>query len=581
MPIEMTALPSGTRVAPSPMARLIALLKPERGDIGVICFFSIITGVLYLATPLAVDAVVQNIAFGGQQQVYLQTLLIFSFALLVFLILLSMISAVQHAVAELIQQRIFVRLSADLAYRLPRLRLESLEKAQSIELINRFLDVTTLQKSSALILLDAVNVLLSAFIGLIVLAFYHPFLLAFDMILVIILLLVFFGFGKGGVRSSIQESYAKHAVAGWFEQLVMFPLLFKWEEAKSFSMGMADRLVNDYLSRRKEHYRILLRQIIGLLGVQAVASAALLAMGGWLVLRGELTLGQLVASELIVSAIVAAMVHLGKHVEAWYDAMAATDKLGSLVDLQIESEEGESLDRPEEGLSLRVNNLQFAFDQQRPLFRGFGLNIARGEVVGLTGPVGAGAGTLLEILYGLRNVGEGMVFYEGKDLRHLNLNDLRSRVVFLRRVELFDGSVLDNLRLGNDNVPMSAVYQALDDVGMLDRIRRFPDGVKTRLKPGGRPLSDAERIKVCVARALLVKPALLLIDRALDGLDPETSTALFKNLFESHSGMTLMVATRDRAILKRCGRVIQIHPDDAQAGQATANLEPQGGRDHE
>ena len=130
---------------PAPHHRLFALLKPERIDIGIICFFSVITGMLYLATPLAVDAVVQNIAFGGQQQVYVQTLLIFSVALLVFLALLSMISAAQHAVAELIQQRIFGRVSADLAYRLPRLKLAALEKAKSVELINRFLDVTTLQ----------------------------------------------------------------------------------------------------------------------------------------------------------------------------------------------------------------------------------------------------------------------------------------------------------------------------------------------------------------------------------------------------------------------------------------------------
>ena len=300
---------------PLPHHRLFSLLKPERADIGVIFFFSIITGLLYLATPLAVDAVVQNIAFGGQQKVYVQTLLIFSFALLVFLMLLSMISAAQHAVAELIQQRIFVRLSSDLTFRLPRLKMKSLEDTKSVELINRFLEVTTLQKSSALILLDAVNVVLSATIGLIVLAFYHPFLLAFDFILIAFLMLVFFGLGRRGVETSIQESYAKHEVAGWFEQLVMFPVLFKWAVAKDFSMQLSNRLIDTYLTRRKEHYRILLRQIIGLLAIQAVASAALLAIGGWLVLRGELTLGQLVASELIVSAIVAAVVYLGKHVD--------------------------------------------------------------------------------------------------------------------------------------------------------------------------------------------------------------------------------------------------------------------------
>jgi putative ABC transport system ATP-binding protein len=544
---------------PAPHKRLFALLKPERVDIGIICFFSVITGLLYLATPLAVDAVVQNIAFGGQQQVYIQTLLIFSFALLVFLALLSMISAAQHAVAELIQQRIFGRVSADLAFRLPRLKLTSLESSKSIELINRFLDVTTLQKSSALILLDAVNVLLSALIGLVVLGFYHPVLLAFDVLLVVGLLIVFFGLGRGGIRTSIQESYAKHAVAGWFEQVVMFPLLFKWQQARQYSMVMADKLVDDYLTNRKRHYRVLLRQLIGLLSIQALASAGLLAMGGWLVLRGELTLGQLVASELIVSAIVAAVVNLGKHVEAWYDALAATDKLGSIVDLEIEDESGERFEVAQEGVHIRLENLSFAYEGQKPLFEKLNLEIERGEIVGVTGPVGAGSGTLLDLLYGLRPFGEGMIFFNGQDLKHSNIHDVRSKVVFLRGVELFEGSIYDNLCLNDASLTLSAVNEALNEVGLLERVRRMPEGVQTLIQPGGRPFSDAERIKLCMARALLAQPALIIIDKFLDGLDPEASRTLFETVFSGGKKCTILMATRDRDILQRCSRVFRLH----------------------
>jgi putative ABC transport system ATP-binding protein len=543
---------------PAPHHRLFALLKPERIDIGIICFFSVITGMLYLATPLAVDAVVQNIAFGGQQQVYLQTLLIFSVALLVFLALLSMISAAQHAVAELIQQRIFGRVSADLAYRLPRLKLAALEKAKSVELINRFLDVTTLQKSSALILLDAVNVLLSALIGLVVLGFYHPFLLAFDFILVVALMIVFFGLGRFGVRTSIQESYAKHAVAGWFEQIVMFPLLFKWQQAKKYSTHMADKLVDDYLTCRKRHYRILLRQLIGLLSIQALASAGLLAIGGWLVLRGELTLGQLVASELIVSAIVAAVVNFGKHIEAWYDALAATDKLGSLVDMEIEEESGEAFIHTGDGVHLKFENLGFSFGQAPPLFKGLKLEIGNGEIVGITGPVGAGTGTLLELLFGLRPVGEGMVFLNGQDIRHTNIHGLRSKVVFIRGVELFEGSILENLTLNDPSIPLSDVNVALNSVGLLERIRRMKDGLNSSLRPGGHPLSDSERVKLCMARAFLARPELILVDKILDGMDPQASRTLFQTVFAKDKQCTILIATRDRDLLQHCSRVFRL-----------------------
>lgn len=548
---------------PAPHRRLFSLLRPEKLDIGIICLFSIITGLLYLSTPLAVDAVVQNIAFGGQQQVYVQTLLIFSATLFIFLGLLSLISAAQHSIAELIQQRIFVRISADLAFRLPRLKWESFEKSKSVELINRFLDVATLQKSSALILLDAVNVLLSAIIGMVVLAFYHPYLLAFDFILIVSLLVVFFVLGRKGVDTSIDESYSKHAVGGWFEQVVMFPFLFKWEQAKSYSMKVADQLVNDYLTKRKNHYRVLIRQIMGLLAIQAMASSLLLAIGGWLVLSGELTLGQLVASELIVSAIVAALVNLGKHVEAWYDAMAVTDKLGSLVDLDVEQETGEKFHPKENGFELSIRDLRFAYGNQEPIFEKINLEIKESEIIGITGPVGAGAGTLLEILYGLRPVKEGMIFLNGQDMKHLNIVDIRSRVILIRGVELFEGTILDNVRLGNDSITISKVNEALDAVGLLDKIRELPDGVNSQLKMGGRPLSDSERIELCVARALLAKPDLLLIDKILDGLDPESSACLFEALFECNSLRTVIIASRDRNILGRCPRVYQLESKTA------------------
>lgn len=539
-----------------PHRRLFSLLRPEKADIVVIISFSVITGLLYLATPLAVDAVVQNIAFGGQQQIYLQTLLIFSFALLIFLALFSLVSAAQHFVAELIQQRIFVRLATDLAFRLPRLRLQSREGAQTQEIINRFLDVTTLQKSSAIILLDGVNVLLSSGIGMLVLAFYHPFLLVFDFILIIALLLILFPLGRRGVATSISESYAKHAVAGWLEQMVLFPLVFKSPGGKSLSLKRSKAFVDDYLSKRKAHYRILIRQILGLLGMQALASAGLLAVGGSLVLAGELTLGQLVASELIVSAIVGALVGLGKHIEIWYDALAATDKLGSIVDLPIESETGEVIQANDAPLTVEFQQLSFGFNA--PLVHKFNLTIEPGEAVGLTGSLGAGAGTLLEVIYGLREPSKGAILIDRRDLRLWHLDTLREKIAFIHETEVFEGTITENVRLGAENISLDAVRMALAQIGLLDRIRQLPDGIDTVLKAGGHPLSKGEQRLLCLARAIVTQPRLILVDKALDGLASDDFDQCLNALFVTPRPWTLILASRDQRILSRCDNVVKL-----------------------
>lgn len=545
---------------PPPHRRLLALLRPERGDIGVIVLFSVISGLLYLASPLAVDAVVNNITFGGQQPVFLQTLLILAGVLLVFLLVTAVVSAVQYYVVELIQHRIFVRMAGDLAYRLPRLQYGALERTKRPELVNKFLDVVTVQKSSAYILLDGVNVVLATVIGLVVLAFYHPFLLAFDVFLVIGLFLILVPLGRHGVRTSIQESYAKHAVAGWLEQVVMYPVLFKSTAAADVARDRTNKLVETYLAARRAHFRILLRQILGLLGLEAVASALLLAIGGLLVLRGQITLGQLVASELIVSAIVASIVSLGKHLENWYDALAATDKLGSIVDLPVERMDGQHPAATGNPCALEVDEVTFGYPGFRPLFDNLTLSIAPGEHVALTGPIGAGAGTLLDLVFGLRSPTSGMVRVRGIDVRSWCLSDLRSRVALVREPEFIDGTIEENVRLGNAALDRSEIQRALEAVGLARTLVRLPDGLETRLSPGGRPLSDAQRILVALARAIAGKPELLLIDKVLDGLDPRESEQVLSVLFDPAQPWTLLIATRDHRVIERCSRVHRLGP---------------------
>ncbi|MFM7804500.1 MAG: ABC transporter transmembrane domain-containing protein, partial [Verrucomicrobiota bacterium] len=333
--------PHSTAGNPTPFQRFVALLRPEIREIRVILMLSVITGVLYLATPLTVDAVVNNFAFGSEQPVYVQALIVLAVFLLFLLAMLGVLRAAQDYAMEIIQRRLFVRLTADVAYRLPRVPLEVLETHQGPELVNRFFDVVTIQKSSSGLLLDGINVIFSTLIGLVVLGFYHPLLLLFALILLGLLVIVVFLPARRAVRTSIDESYAKHSVVGWLEQIAMFPVLFRSSGAAEIACSTADRLAQRYLEARKAHFRVLMGQIASLLALQAVASSALLSIGGWLVLRAELTLGQLVASELIVVAIVAAISKLGKHLESWYDAMAAVNKLGYLVDLPVERSHGE------------------------------------------------------------------------------------------------------------------------------------------------------------------------------------------------------------------------------------------------
>lgn len=548
---------------PEPYHRLFSLLRPDQRDIGVILIFSLLNGILLIAQPLAVDAVVNNIAFGGEQSVYVQALVIISLALFIFLVLMAVMRAAQYYVMEIIQRRLFVRMTADLAYRLPNASMTALERTLGPELINRFFEIVTIQKSSSLLLLEGVNLALATIIGLVVLAFYHPYLLAFALVLMTGLAVVVGLLGRHAVTTSIQESYSKHAVVGWLEQIAQFPVLFKGTGAAGLACRKADILACDYLDARRSHFRILLRQIAGLLALQALASGVLLTLGGILVLRGELTLGQLVAAELIVGAIVASVAKMGKHLEAWYDALAAVDKLGYLVDLPIEESTGTMVPNGTGPMEVRAVRLGFTYSAERPLLKDLSFHFPAGSRVAVVAAAGYGASTLLDILFALRPMQQGQVLLDGVDTRDWTLKALRHEVALVRGSDIVGGSIAENISLGREGIETDDVRRALSDVGLLETVLQYPEGLATLLSPGGRPLSSTERMRLMLARALIGKPRLLLLDECLEGLDLQVLAELEPCLFDRRNPWTLVLVTRDPELIRRCDQVLTLgecHP---------------------
>jgi putative ABC transport system ATP-binding protein len=205
-----------------PQKRFWRLLKAEKEDIHTLLIFSVMAGLLYLAAPLAVDAVVSNLAFGGQQQPFIQALVVLALALFACLALQSVVTGFQYYTSEVIQRRIFVRTASDLAYRLPRVKAECLDGIHAPELVNRFLEAVTVQKSTALLLLDGVNLVFSSAIGMLLLALYHPLLLVFVAILITLIVIVIWFLGRGAVNTSIKESMMKYDLVNCMRRSPIF-----------------------------------------------------------------------------------------------------------------------------------------------------------------------------------------------------------------------------------------------------------------------------------------------------------------------------------------------------------------------
>lgn len=537
----------------SSAARLRALLRGERQTLVVAVVYSMVIGLLSLAVPVAVQSVVNTIAFGS----VLQPLVVLSLLVFVALGFNTLLNGLRAGIVEIIQRSIFARVATDVTHRLLRVRAEAFDRYHGPELVNRFFDVVTVQKSASLLLIDGLSILMQTVIGMLLLAVYHPWLLAFDVLMVLAMSTIVFVLGRGAVATSIKESKAKYALEGWLEQMAAYLVTFKSAGGAAYAMRRSHELLEHYLDYRGRHFTILLRQILASFALQAVASAALLGIGGWLVISRELTLGQLVASELVVSAMVSAFTKFGKQLEVYYDLNAALDKLGDLVDLPLERGGGEAVLPPRGLLTIAVRDLSVHYDGvSTPALRIARWDVAPGERVGLTGPIGSGKSTLADVLFGLRTASSGVVLLDETDMRHVALTELRQHVALVRSVELFAGSIVDNVRLGREHVSLADVSDALRSVGLLDELLMLPDGLDTVLLPHGRPLSYRQACRLMLARAIVGRPRLLVIDGALDQIDlTQEREQLAAMLFAPDAPWTLVCITERPDVLAHCTRV--------------------------
>lgn len=541
--------PDDHHPSPRPWSRIKELFRPERGDIAIIVVYALFVALLSLAIPVAVEAMVTTVMFG----VVIWPVIWLALVLLICLALAGIIHGAEAVVIEVLQRRLFVRTVSDFARKLPRVRFESYDREYGPDLANRFFDILNVQKSTATLLLDGISIILATFVGMIVLALYHPLLLVFDLGLIVSLIVIVL-LGRGAVKTSVAESHAKYDVAAWLEEIARSPRAFKTGAGPVLALTRADQLTHEYVHGRRSHFHVVFRQFCAAIATQVIASVMLLGLGGWLVMNRQLTAGQLIASELIVTLVVGSLLKLNKYLESWYDLCTGVEKLAKVLDLPEERTNGEDLPESPGGIRVRVSEL--GYDGSRPLIEGLSWMATANEKLAFTGRAGTGKSVLLDVLAGLREPTSGTVELDGLDLRDLRLDSVRQQVAVVHETEIFSGTIADNLRLGREGIGAAAMRDALLAVNLLGTIQELPQGLDTPLTQTGHPLSASQALRLCIARAIIGKPRLMLIDGALDRLALPEAPALLEVLFAPSAPWTLLVVTRVNEIIDRCDRVI-------------------------
>ena len=531
--------------------RAFRIFHGDAGDIAVICVYALAVGLCSLAVPVGVQAVVNSVTFG----VVLQPLVVITALVGGVLVFSAAFRVLQLVVVELIQRRLVVRLSLSLASRIPHIEFEWFRKRYGPEYVLRFMEAFSAEQAIATLLLDGIGVFVQIAVGLILVSSYHPIFLAFAAMLLFCMTVVIVPLGSGAVKASKRASDAKYEVLAWLQDLARVPILFKSNRGDAFALERADALVGAYVSWRSRYFRILLRQVVGSLGIQVIASTLLLGLGGLLVIRQQLTLGQLVAAELVIGFSLAGVAKLGRYIDKFYDLSVSVSKLDALFDVTTEKLHGSFFAPSSEPAKLSVVNLSVQHPESTsPVLRDICLDVQPGEKIAIWGANGSGKSTLVDCLYRLNSPKSGRIEIDGHDVRDIHPLELRSEVAIVRGIDLFHGTIEENVTLMREGASTARVREVLSMVGILEDVYQLPDGLQTVLKGQSEPLSVGQAARLVLARALLLEPRLLVIDGVLDGIDEEALRPLLDQLASSKTKCSLLVLTHEKELLRHFPR---------------------------
>ncbi|MEO1012286.1 MAG: ATP-binding cassette domain-containing protein [Bacteroidota bacterium] len=536
--------------------RLVNMLKLDRKDVLQIFYYAIFAGLVNLSLPLGIQAII-NLIQGAQVST--------SWIILVVLVTLGVafvgiLQLMQIRIIENVQQKIFTRASFEFAYRFPKIKMSELRNFYPPELANRFFDTLNIQKGLSKLLVDFPTALLQIVFGLLLLSFYHPFFIIYGILLIVLIYIVFKFTITKGLETSLAESKNKYKVAHWIQEVARSIISFKLSGHTTHALSKSDSLVEGYLDARENHFRVLVLQFIQMIGFKILVTAGLLLIGGLLVLNQEMNIGQFVAAEIIILLVIASVEKLILGLESFYDVLTSLEKLGQVVDKELEPQQGEKPFKEHEGFTVELANVTYYIpNTRRKIIDDISLTITPDCTILLQGPNGSGKSTLLRLIAGIIQPTDGDIYINNVSLKGLNLNYYRSHLgQSLTEESPFEGTIFDNITFGDTSISSEDIYWALEKTGLTDYVKEQPQGLKTMIYPEGKQVSYTISKKIVLARSIVRKPELLILKDPLDQFDEKEAVRIMDFLTHQDSPWALVVASQNPRWLSRCGRILTL-----------------------
>ena len=269
----------------------------------------------------------------------------------------------------------------------------------------------------------------------------------------------------------------------------------------------------------------------------------MLIIGAVLLIKQQLNIGQFIAAEIVILLILSAVEKLILNLEVIYNILTGIEKLNKITDKKLEAQGSMSFGSTGNGISIEVKNLNFQYENNRPLLQDVNFDIKPGSKICIMGDGGSGKSILLELIGGTLKNYDGIININNIPLNNLNQNEYRKNIgIFYNEQEIFDGTVLDNICLGNENITPNEIMNLAETVEIKEFISSLPDGLHTHLQPTGKGLSTIIAKKILLLRAITNYPELLILDEPFELAGAESSKKIANYLIELKNTTCMVVS---------------------------------------
>lgn len=496
-----------------------------------ILIISLLVSILSLVVPIAAQTLINLLAFGR----LLQPVIFLSIMVFVLMAGMGALSIWQIVIIEMIQQKLVVRISLNLAKHFTHLSPTIFSTHNGPELVNRYFEIVVINKALASLLLYGITVSLQMMFGLLLLLFYHPVFLLFDAFILISLVLIIFMPYRLALDSAKQECTQKHIIGSWLEEILINRYLFKYNDYPRYVIEQTDKRLVGFLKARNQHFRQLIKHQLGFYALAALSSSLLLGLGGYLIIHDQLSLGQLVASEIVLGTLIYGFKRLGALLENYYDLMASVGKLDLTLNLPLENNHNQDLSQR---LLPSMHSIHLAFE-------GIASDVSPEKPLLIVFKQDDACKQFIESLSGLQEILSVATVLNGIPCTQQSLIALRKHSLLIREPQWFAGTIYQNLVLNHRNISIDVIFKLLKQMNLLEKIMAYPDGLDTLVQDWQVLFSPSESIQLMILRAIIAKPKLLIIDKSLDELSIENIQIIMPLLCSLTHTALLITTLRD------------------------------------